>query len=497
MSDMTENLLWVEKYRPKKLSDYICNRQTLKDIKHWINSYKDNNAKPFLVLHGRPGVGKTTLAHIIFSEYGYDTIEYNASDNRTKKTIYETIGTIGKFSVSMLEEGKGKQQVGLIMDEVDGLAGGINGGVEELVSIVCTVPSKRQRGRPQGSLNNTKKGKASSNQLDDGITTTTSKSKTSSTLTEPQQHKSTFPVICTCNSIKDKKLASLLKEALVIKINQPKVVDLLNIGKRIALAEHLVVSDDELTRIINLGKKDYRAFIYNLFQWSLNPNYNIKKDAGDNGGDDGGDVGDEDSGSENASEIDIQDLEISETPLGKIGHFINYKRYELQDILRFIEADSNVYFLGIYANWLTLLKDVGFFELKPQPNFNVILDIMKALSEADIIHHQLYETQMWDCEIYKNLLGSVKIVALIRSFNKGNTMFYLQHHSKFNQMASETATLARKFELLGEPNSFLGSTIHSSQSLYYAYPLLNKKIMVKKEYEDVEKIYKTVNRYLH
>lgn len=511
---MTENLLWVEKYRPNKLQDYICNRQTLRDIKSWINAFKNPevNSKSFLVLHGRPGVGKTTLAHIIFAEYGFDIVEYNASDNRTKKTIYETVGTIGKFSVSILEEGKGRQQVGLIMDEVDGLAGGINGGVDELVSIVCVAPSKRQRGRPPGSTN--KRGKSSSSNMnDDGITTTTKKttiSKKTDVNTPESKYKSLFPVICTCNSIKDKKLAPLLKEALVVKIPQPKPNDLLAIGHRIAKAENINITDNELMRIINLGKRDYRAFIFNLFQWSLNPACVIKNDCDDvkkneNENDTDTDADDSEFNDEesNVSSNEdkckpIQDVEMSETPLGKLGHFINSKNYNMNDILRYIEADSNIYFLGIYANWLTILKDIGIFSIQPTPPITpIILEIMKNIADADIIHHQLYDTQIWECETYKNYIGSVSNIIKLRQLNKSQHLFYLQHHSKFNQMASETSTLARKFETLGSPNSAIGSTIHSAQSLYYAFPLINKKQMIKKDYEDVDKVYKTVKKSIH
>jgi DNA polymerase III delta prime subunit len=501
MSENTANLLWVEKYRPKHLQDYLGNRQTLRDIKSWINGFKNVDAvvKPFLVLHGRPGVGKTTLAHIIFSEYGFDTVEYNASDNRTKKTIYETIGTIGKFSVSILEEGKGRQQVGLIMDEVDGLAGGINGGVDELVSIVCVAPSKRQRGRPPLTSTASKKGgvkkgsgSSSSNGNDDGITTTTKKANTKANSND--KYKASFPVICTCNSIKDKKLAPLLKEALVVKIPQPKPADLLAIGRRIATAEKLTISDDELTKIINKGNRDYRAFIFNLFQWSLNPDYEIRSDSGNS-------EDDSEDGEDMQEQHDYSQLEMSETPLGKLGHFINSKNYDMNDILRYIESDSNIYFLGIYANWLTILKDLGIFP-NPNPNPNesiisIVKELLKNVSEADIIHHRLYDTQIWECETYKNYIGSVRNIIKLRNLNKSQHLFYLQHHSKFNQMASETATLARKFESMSAPNSIIGSTVHNAQSLFYAFPLINKKQMVKKDYEDIEKIFKIVKRSIH
>ena len=64
-----------------------------------ITINKDEKVERFLLLHGKPGIGKTTLAHIIFNEYNYDIVEINASEQRSKKKIHERIGVIGKYSI--------------------------------------------------------------------------------------------------------------------------------------------------------------------------------------------------------------------------------------------------------------------------------------------------------------------------------------------------------------------------------------------------------------
>ena len=89
---------WLEKYRPKLLSEYYMSQIQLNVVKEWIKDFRENteDIKPFLILYGSPGIGKTTLAYLILEHYNYEIIECNASDTRTKKTIQETLGQISK-----------------------------------------------------------------------------------------------------------------------------------------------------------------------------------------------------------------------------------------------------------------------------------------------------------------------------------------------------------------------------------------------------------------
>ena len=57
--------LWVEKYRPKTLKEYVVRDEAQRQqIQSWI----DDKAIPHLLLSGAPGVGKTTLAKVLFGE---------------------------------------------------------------------------------------------------------------------------------------------------------------------------------------------------------------------------------------------------------------------------------------------------------------------------------------------------------------------------------------------------------------------------------------------
>ena len=65
---------WLEKYRTKCLSEYYIEKQQLDIVKTWIKDFRNNedDAKPFLILHGTAGIGKTTLAYLILNYYNYE-----------------------------------------------------------------------------------------------------------------------------------------------------------------------------------------------------------------------------------------------------------------------------------------------------------------------------------------------------------------------------------------------------------------------------------------
>ena len=85
--------LWVEKYRPKTLKEYVVRDDAQRQqIQSWI----DDKAIPHLLLSGAPGVGKTTLAKVLFSELdvsSYDILEINASRENSVDTVREKINS--------------------------------------------------------------------------------------------------------------------------------------------------------------------------------------------------------------------------------------------------------------------------------------------------------------------------------------------------------------------------------------------------------------------
>jgi DNA polymerase III delta prime subunit len=98
--------LWVEKYRPQDLSTYIGNNH----LKDKVKIYLESGDVPHLLLYGRAGTGKTTLAKIIVNNIECDYLYINASDEnnvdnvRTKiKNFASTVGFMD-LKVVILDE---------------------------------------------------------------------------------------------------------------------------------------------------------------------------------------------------------------------------------------------------------------------------------------------------------------------------------------------------------------------------------------------------------
>lgn len=72
------NSLWTEKYRPRKLEDYVGNNHLKEKIEHYLQT----NDIPHLLFFGKAGTGKTTLAKLIVNSVNCDYIIINASDER-------------------------------------------------------------------------------------------------------------------------------------------------------------------------------------------------------------------------------------------------------------------------------------------------------------------------------------------------------------------------------------------------------------------------------
>ena len=87
MTANKQHTLWVERYRPVSLENYIGNEH----LKTKVSKYISTGDIPHLLLHGKAGTGKTTLAKLLVSNVDCDQMYVNASDENNVETVRNKI----------------------------------------------------------------------------------------------------------------------------------------------------------------------------------------------------------------------------------------------------------------------------------------------------------------------------------------------------------------------------------------------------------------------
>ena len=154
-SATADSRLWTVKYAPTATSMICGNKGQVEKLQAWLRAWPVNVKSKFkkpgkegwgvfraMILHGPPGIGKTTAAHLAAKLEGYDIRESNASDTRSKKLVeiglkgvLDTTSLLGYFARDGKEVDAEKKRLVLIMDEVDGMSAGDRGGVGALAAV--------------------------------------------------------------------------------------------------------------------------------------------------------------------------------------------------------------------------------------------------------------------------------------------------------------------------------------------------------------------------
>lgn len=150
-----ENRLWTVKYAPNAMNQICGNKGQVEKLQRWLREWPKNQRINFkkagpdgsycfraVLIHGPPGIGKTTAAHLVAKLEGYDILESNASDTRSKKLVetglrgvLDNTSLLGYFAGDQKPVEASKKKLVLIMDEVDGMSAGDRGGVGALAQV--------------------------------------------------------------------------------------------------------------------------------------------------------------------------------------------------------------------------------------------------------------------------------------------------------------------------------------------------------------------------
>jgi len=96
----SSNVMWVEKYRPQKISELVNQKEILGSINSML---KNQSEIPHFLFSGSAGVGKTSaalcLSKEILGEHSKDyTLELNASDERGINMVRERVKKFSRFA---------------------------------------------------------------------------------------------------------------------------------------------------------------------------------------------------------------------------------------------------------------------------------------------------------------------------------------------------------------------------------------------------------------
>jgi len=234
MNEERTDEVWIEKYRPAKLSEIAGNAGAKREMLEWAKTWSGPRAPRIraMILAGPPGVGKTTSALALASEMNWDLIEMNASDKRGEREIRRIVvpgSRTNTFSVEgdyySIEE---KRRHVIILDEADNLHGNEDKGGMLAISEM---------------------------------------------IKETEQ-----PVILIVNDLDDlrRRSSSLKRNCRTVNFVAPDESEIVAVLRRIAESEHLSVDAGTLYEVAKKARGDVRAAINNL-QGISSPGENVDR----------------------------------------------------------------------------------------------------------------------------------------------------------------------------------------------------------------------------
>ena len=377
-----ESELWVDIYAPKSLYEYIDDNKTIEIALNWLENFRKKVKKTpaILLLTGKPGIGKTTLAHLIFKSLNYDYHEFNASEARTGKELKEYLDVFNKGNILNFFDGCSNIKKGLIMDEVDGIDS---------------------------------RGIAT-----DGLTVFLN----STYANKPEKFK--YPIICIANDATCNKVDKIRKYSLEIEVKQPSKENLKKFLERIIEGEKIDVDKKVINELITDSTADFRQVANKL-------SYLCKLI-----------IKDSKTGKKKITLKQFQDISKltmndKKFEIDEIIHKIMLEETPLNETLRLYETDLNIITMSFYSNFT---ENITKLNVSNKDKIKALSQISDSLVDGEIYSDFYWKTKIGSLENYQCISHLVYPKCLMNELAKktpskkagwnftGKRIFYLNPH---------------------------------------------------------------------
>lgn len=399
-----DDQLWVDKWKPKRSSDLVGNNQLINVLKSWLSQWdavhlhgqhaakltqrgKPVDHKKAVLLSGSPGIGKTSAALIIARECGYEPIEVNASDTRSKSDASVLKGIGGKLSNAIREmstnsslnlHGSNKEKLCLIMDEVDGMSAGDRGGVTDLIQTIA---------------------------------------------------KSKVPIIAICNDKYSTKLRSLRNHCVELDFHKPTALQIKKRLELICSSEGLKMNDSTMTAVIqNANGGDIRLLLGQL-QMIRRKSTHLSYD---------------DVSKNNSKDIEMSPFTASQRLLSVDSSNI----LSFADQLELVFQDPDLVPLLVQENYLNHHPQMA---TDSTNRLAVIAKAAEEFSGGDLVNRSVRQYQNWSLMPFACALGTVSPATYMRGSRETFGLYpHEQNFPRFTAWLGQNSSYGKQKRILGE-----------------------------------------------